>query len=256
MGKKDSTVTQKTDNSPWKPAQGALKGILREGGDIYGGLGDPNRFVPQIQQAIAPAQQVASGQSAIGTGADYQGLLDRAMQPGGGEATLAQMAGGPVINPHFQAMLDDQLGRLGDQVNRGISAAGRYGSGAHAGVLTDRLGDAATSALGQEWARATGQQLSAAQALEQAQQGRLGLQGSAIQGMTGTEAQNIANSLIGGQQSLAGIQALQGAPWSDLRQWLGIAGPVGGMGSQGGGTTTTSNPGAGLGTGLALASFL
>lgn len=256
MGGKSQKVTNKTVADPWKPAQPDLKDILGESRDIYGGLGDPNRFVPQMQQAIQPAQDVASGASAIGTGQDYRDLYGRAQAPGAAEQYLTGMAEGPNINPFFQQMLDDQLGRVSAETNRAVSGAGRYGSGMHAGVLTDRLGQAATSALGSEWGRAEQQRMAAIQGLEQAQQGRLGLQGSALQGLTGTEAQNIANSLIGGQQSLAGLQALQGAPWQDLRNRLGIVGPIGGMGSAGSSTQTQNNPAGGLGTGLALASFL
>lgn len=256
MGKKDQKVTQNTVTDPWKPAQPHLQSILGQGSSIYGGLGDPNRFVPQMQQALQPAQQVASGDLGITTGQDYRGLLDRAMQPGQAETMLAGMAGGPEINPFFQQMLDDQLGRVSAETNRGISAMGRYGSGAHTGVLTDRLGQTATSALGQEWGRANAQQMQALGLLGQAEQGRLGMQGSAIQGLTGTEAQNIGNQLVGGQQSMAGINALQAAPRADLRNWLNVAGTVGGMGGTSSGTQTTGNPASGMGTALALASFL
>lgn len=256
MGSKKQTVTNRTVSDPWKPAQPHLQGILGEGADIYGSLGDPSRFVPQMQQALTPAQNVASGASAISTGQDYQGLLDRAMQGGAAEQYLTGMAEGPTINPYFQEMLDNTLGRVSAETNRGISAMGRYGSGAHTGVLTDRLGQAATSALGTEWGRANQQQMAAIQALEQAQQGRLGLQGSAIQGLTGTQAQNIANSLVGGQQYMAGLGQMQAAPWQDLKNWLSVAGTVGGMGSAGSSSQTSNNPAAGLGTGLALASFL
>lgn len=256
MGKKDQKVTQNTVTDPWKPAQPYLKGILGEGSDIYGGLGDPSRFVPQMQQALQPSQDVASGASAIGTGGDYQGLLDRLMQPGQAESALGGMIGGPDINPYFQQQLDDTLGRVSAETNRGISTMGRYGSGAHTGVLTDRLGQAATSALGSEWSRAQQQQMQALGLLGQAEQGRLGLQGSAIQGQTGVQAQNIANSLVGGQQYMAGLGQMQAAPWQDLNQWLRVAGGIGGMGGTSSGTSSQSNPAAGLGTGLALASFL
>lgn len=254
---KSTKSTTNTVTNPWKAAQPALKGILSEGQDIYGSLGDPNRYVPQMQQAIQPAMDVASGASQIGTGQNYQDLYGRAMEGGAAENYLTDIAGGAGLeNPHWQQMLQDTLGRASAEVNRTVSGAGRYGSGAHTGVLTDRLGQLSTAAMGNEWNRARQEQMGAITALEQAQQGRLGLQGSALQGMTGVEAQNIANQLVGGQQSLAGIGALQSAPWNDLRQWLGIAGPVGGMGSSGSSTQSSSNPAAGLGTGLALASFL
>lgn len=65
-------------------------------------------------------------------------------------------------NPYYLQALGNSLDRVEDRVNQGFSAAGRYGSGAHTGVLTDRLGEAEVAAMRDNYNFERGNQINAA----------------------------------------------------------------------------------------------
>lgn len=68
-------------------------------------------------------------------------------------------------SPAFLAAQDYQAGRMTDDVNRTFSGLGRYGSGAHTGVLADSIGNFRNQGLANEIARQQGQQMQAAGAM-------------------------------------------------------------------------------------------
>jgi hypothetical protein len=65
-------------------------------------------------------------------------------------------------NPYLDAMYDKAAGKTSAGVNAMFSKSGRYGSGAHQGVMGETLGNLATDIYGQNYARERGYQQNAA----------------------------------------------------------------------------------------------
>jgi hypothetical protein len=190
---------------------------------------DVNRGSQQFGgEANAMYDPFRTGETAIGTGTDFRDIYGRAQAPGAAEDYLTSTARGDYLaegNPYFRELLTKEAERLGDQVTGMFSGAGRYGSGAHQGVLGETVGDFTLKGLSDDFTRERGLQMTAAQAIEAAQQGRLGQQLDAMVGQTGVEGQNIANQLRAADSQ------------SDLGQFLlslqrGLAGDVTGLQSQ------------------------
>lgn len=156
---------------------------------------------PQQWQALNGTFGVATGQNSIGTGGQYGDIYNSASAPGAIEGNLAGYARGDYVNggsPAFNAALDVQAGKTADDVNRGYSLGGRYGSAAHANAVTGAVGDLRTSAMANEIAREQGLQLQAAGMLSGEQANRYGTQLAATGGQTGVQGQNIANLMGAG----------------------------------------------------------
>jgi len=68
-------------------------------------------------------------------------------------------------NPYIDAMYDQAAGRVGAPIDSRFTAAGRYGSGAHQGVLGQTFGDLATNIYGQNYAQERQNMLAAGQSL-------------------------------------------------------------------------------------------
>lgn len=152
--------------------------------------------------ALTGTYDVATGQNAIDTGGQYQGLMDQAGQPGAVGQNLSGYASGQYVtggSPQFNAALDYQSGKLADDINRGFSGMGRYGSGAHAGAVGEQVGQFRNNALSSEIAREQGLQLQAAGMLSGEQNQGFANQLAALGGATGVQGQNIANILGAGQ---------------------------------------------------------
>jgi hypothetical protein len=198
MGGSSKTQTATTTNNPPAYAAPHLTSIADKAKGIYeqGTAFNPfpgSTVVPYDQRTI----QSLNNQQALATGANplvgattgaVQGVLggggiNSVAQPG--INALTQYASGQNVNggsQAFQQALDYQSGRTADDVNRQFSGMGRYGSGAHAGVLADRIGEMRNSAMAGEIARQEGQQLQAAGALGGLGQGANAnlLQGAAL----------------------------------------------------------------------------
>lgn len=128
----------------------------------------------------------------------------------------------PSNNPGLGSVLDRMRGDVSDEVNSQFSMGGRYGSGAHTGVLTDRLADAEGNILYGNYNAERDRQDAAAGVAPQAQNQSLAalLQAAGVGAelpYTGTN--NLATSLSalfsGGTQKQSG----------------GIGGILGGVGS-------------------------
>lgn len=233
MGKKTDEVTTTQTNDPWTPAQDALKGILGQAGNLYnqGSQYAPfSTVVPfsnQTEQALQGIEQKASqgnplyaqGQSALLGGLD----------------TLQRTAGGEYLNnnPHLSQMFNAMKGEVSDSVNSQFSQYGRTGSPAHAGVMTQQLGNLGAQIWGQDYARERQNQLSAA--------GQMPGYTSAIPGYQAA-GYNDLNALMGVGQAREGkagetlqdmlnrFNFTQESPWQNLQRYAGLASGIGGMG--------------------------
>lgn len=72
-----------------------------------------------------------------------------------GNQYMQDVIGGDYLNsnPYLDAMFNKASGQVGAKVNSQFSSAGRYGSGAHTGVLGESIGNLATDIYGGNYAR-------------------------------------------------------------------------------------------------------
>lgn len=264
-----STTVQ--NNDPWGPAQPYLKEIMSGAQNLYKNDTGYNpyphdTYIPYSQPTQTALDQMtgiamqgnplaAPGVQQIGNVIASGGMSQEqnlAQQP------LWQSASGQFLengNPYFNARLDDQLGRVGDQVNREFSAMGRLGSGSHANAMTDRLSAARVDAMSQDYDRERAYQNQAAQSLVNnyaAGQGRMmnavGMAPGAYNQMfqpserlarigaayEGKDAERLASDLQRWNMK-------ESRPYDQLARYQGL---VGGMGQLGGAQVgTQSQPG-------------
>ena len=173
---------------------GTAQGLLGSGGIQAG-----------AQMGLDPLRSVISGDASIGTGADYRGLLSRMQGTQPINEYLESSARGDYLdgNPHFMDRVNRQASELAGDIGEMFSGAGRYGSGAHQGVVGEKVGDFRRAAMESDYNRERGLQVDAAKAIQSASQGLLGQQLGAISGLTGVEGANIANAVNAGRGLLA-----------------------------------------------------
>lgn len=205
------TNTTTSNSQPWSGAQPyietGLKGakkLLTSGsgfapyqGQLVAG------FSPQSEAAMQGIETLAGAPNPLLSGASgaIQGMLSDT-NPGAAGRYLTDYASGANVNggsPQFNAALNFQSGQLADDVNRGFSGMGRYGSGAHTGVLGDQIGQFRNQALSQEIQRQQGMQLQAA-------------------GMISGEEQAQAGNRLAASQIAPQLYAAQYAPYEALGQ--------------------------------------
>lgn len=209
-GPMKTTQTQNTSSrstsSPWA---GAMPGINQAMASTAGALGS-------IPGAYAP-------------------IMAQAGQPGAASTYLQDTASGANINggsPQFNAALNYQSGQLADDVNRGFSGMGRYGSGAHAGVLGDTVGNFRNQAMSGEIARQQQLQQTAAGTISQEEMARLGLQGGLLGQQYGQQFQGagvLGNfGALGGTTSSRGTGTVQEPPVPGWQRILGAGATIAG----------------------------
>lgn len=97
---------------------------------------------------------------------------------------LGSMASGAMVgqNPAFNAALQNSLDRVRDTINSSFAGAGRYGSGAHTGVLANELGALSTSATANQYNQDVQNMMQANAMIDQANQNQLGASNNFLQG--------------------------------------------------------------------------
>ncbi len=214
-------TTGTTTNTPWSEAQPYLTGAMSQANQLQqSGTG----FNPYPGQMVADMSSQTQGA--------LSGIQNMAQQPdqllqSAGQG-LQQYASGANVNggsPQFNAALNYQSGQMTDDINRGFSMGGRYGSGAHVGVLGDTVGNFRNQALQGEMARQQGLQMQA-----------IGM----APGMSQAQYQPMMNLLGAGQMydqhaqagidaNMANFETGQMADWNRLNAANQIYGPYGQM---------------------------
>lgn len=218
MGSKTSTTTQNTD--PWGPSQPYLKDVMAKSKNLYNSRSALAPENPTLLQGYNNALDAA--QFNPSTTANSQNLMN---------ATI----NGDYMNnnPYLDATYNQMARKVGDSVNSNFSAAGRYGSGAHQGVLGETLGNLATNVYGDNYRTERQNQLAAGQFAPQLD--------SAYQGMLFNNANQIMNV---GNQMQNYDQQQQLDPWNRLNMYSGIVNGYGGLGAN---QATTTPSGSKLG---------
>ncbi|WP_208436929.1 tail fiber domain-containing protein [Bartonella taylorii] len=111
-------------------------------------------------------------------------------------SNLLGMAKGDWIggNSKFNAALQNALSKTSDAINQSMSGAGRYGSGAHTGVLADELGALATNATAQQYNQDVHNMMNANQMIDRSLYDQTNAANSYYQGQSNAQS----NALKGG----------------------------------------------------------
>lgn len=128
---------------------------------------------------------------------NYQGVYDRAGRPGAAEQYLSGTAQGQYLrgSPYLDDIIARSSQNVADQTNQMFAAGGRYGSAAHQGTVADALASNASNLRNQNYQQERDRQMQAAGTLENAQQGRLGIQSGASGGVANVQNQNVGNQM-------------------------------------------------------------
>lgn len=239
-GSKQTQQTQQQSN-PWAPATPLLNDVLSNA-QKYGN--DTSLFKPTFSGStmggIAGLENLAQNPTA--QSGVLQNLIDGSQRGyNTGFNTLDATANGSMlnnVNPYLDAALGTASQRTADAVNAQFSGAGRFGSGAHTGVLADRLGAIETNARMGNYDAERQRQLAAAGQLHQAG-------GAGAQYAGQMDASNVAQQQLllqaGGMRDQ--MDAAQRQAPLNATQWMAQMGtPIAGLGGSSNGTTTTTTP--------------
>ena len=289
MGNSSTASNKSTSN----PVSGNLPAWAQTGTTDYNKMNSALQTAPMnaALQTIGSGGLGQASQGAIGNlqgiGTQFQNLANQAGQGGAANEYLTGTARGDYLNgsPYLDSIISKGAGDIANQTNNMFASGGRYGSGANQGVLSDSIAKYSNDLRNQNYQAERQNQLSAANSLESAQQGRFGLQNSALSGASGAnqaasgiENQGINNVLgmisqlptiqnnkvfdaqqqqgVGSQIDSRTQQALQNAinQWQqgDMEAWSRLGGLItSGMGAAGSyGTQTGTQTGGGNSMGL------
>lgn len=230
MGSKTSTVTETAD--PWAPAQPYILDTMKQAQDLY----NNNSMVAPQNPTLLKGYQ-----NALGT-ANFNPSTTNASR----DLMMDTINGNYMNNnPYLDATFDRMSDKVTDGVNSQFSMAGRYGSGAHQGILGESLGNLATDVYGSNYRTERQNQLSAGQFAPQLD--------AANQSMLFNNANmflDVGNSM----QNYDQMKAM--APYNELNNYSSVVNGIAGLGGQGTQTTPTGSRlgGAlgGAGAGFAL----
>ncbi|UNE53831.1 tail fiber domain-containing protein [Bartonella machadoae] len=111
---------------------------------------------------------------------------------------LLNMAKGDWIggNSKFNAALQNALNKTSDAINQSMSGAGRYGSGAHTGVLADELGALATNAAAQQYNQDINNMMNANQMIDHSLRDQVNAANNYYQGQSNAQANALKGGMI------------------------------------------------------------
>ncbi|EJF74112.1 tail fiber domain-containing protein [Bartonella alsatica] len=111
---------------------------------------------------------------------------------------LLSMAKGNWVgnNSKFDAALQNALSKTSDAINQSMSGAGRYGSGAHTGVLADELGALATNAAAQQYNQDVHNMMNANQMIDRSLYDQINAANSYYQGQSNAQSNALKGGLI------------------------------------------------------------
>lgn len=163
------------------------KGI---GGNVYqgervAGLGS------MTQNALTGLQQAASQYN-------NPALTQWLNAPTQSANNLLGMAKGDWIggNSKFNAALQNALSQTSDAINQSMSGAGRYGSGAHTGVLADELGALATKASAEQYNQDVRNMMNANQMIDRSLYDQANAANNYYQGQSNAQSNALKGGLI------------------------------------------------------------
>jgi hypothetical protein len=190
--------------------------------------------------ALGLLGNIANGSNGITTGGQYQGLLNSNSGPTSSATNLAGLASAGNVGTLSDDYLKGQSyanEQAQTALMRSLSGAGRFGgNAATAGAFAHDIGGQNAQQNAAELARQQGLMLQANQQIDASNQGQLAGQLGILNGLTGTQGQNIANQMsaansqfAGGQQGIANqlgvmglLPTLNDARYYDANKLLGV----------------------------------
>ncbi|WP_142416424.1 tail fiber domain-containing protein [Bartonella massiliensis] len=252
MGKSSKPIqtTQNTTqtNAPPEWAKGIFQRAAQDAMNFYNqGSG---KAVYEGQRVAGLSDQTKNAINGLNNNAyNYQNSTLNGLATGQNVTSknLNDMASGQQIgnNPYFNEALQNALNKATNSINSSLAGAGRYGSGAHTGVLADELGGIATGALSQQYNQDVNNMMNANSLIDQANQNQLAGANNFFQG----QSQANINALAGGSLMDANKQRQldeerqkweqkNNLDWDHLSKLLAAGGAVAGnYGTQTGQTT-------------------
>lgn len=245
-----STSTTKTVSNPWEPQQPYLKNTLARAEELYQAPG-PQYYPGSTVAPFSAEQQQAQSMAAARAGAGNP-LNAQAQQH------VGNVLGGQYLNDPYQDQVFENIrSHVMPSVNSQFSAAGRYGSNAHADAAARGLTDSYAPYASNNWQNALGMMNQAARdapGLAQTDYFDIGQLAK-----VGAEKQGLAQQEIG--DAIARWQYAQDLPYLKLNEYAKLTG------GSFGGTQTSSTPyyqpspfsqilGAGLGLAGTIGPFL
>lgn len=272
MGGSSKTTTSQS-SQPWDAAQPYLKDVLAGAQTAYkSGTGfDPFPgstvvpFSPQTLQSQQQTQDIAGRGNPLNDAAmnATQGIINS----GGGINTEGDLRSllGQSGNPYYAGVVNQQAGQLADDINRGFSANGRYGSQAQVNDLSSQIGDFRNKAMSDQWNQnianqrgiigdisgVEGQNTGNVMAAANLSPTLYDQQYAPARALAGVGAQNEDLATRTLQDAITKFQTTQQAPWQRLSAYNAL---IGGQGQLGGTSTQTAtqpgNPWQAVGAGL------
>ncbi|EJF98499.1 hypothetical protein MEI_00507 [Bartonella vinsonii subsp. arupensis Pm136co] len=188
MGSRRPEVTeQKQVQSSGPPSW--MENVFKRGGadasHLYNSGAGGNVFMgPRVAPLSAQTRYGISGLGSIPHHYQNLSLMNTIYNPTSSANNLGTMASGGMVgqNPSFNAALQNSLDRVRDTINSSFAGAGRYGSGAHTGVLANELGALSTSATANQYNQDVHNMMQANSLIDQANQNQLGASNNFLQG--------------------------------------------------------------------------
>lgn len=224
MGKGSESRQDTRQDSSWnnktRPPEWSIPGFK-------GSTDEANRIYQERKGSQMPGLSEGTRDAINGLG----GLPGQWQNPSNSENNLGRYADGSMVgnNEQFQNMLNNQLGNISSKINQQFAAAGRSGSGANAGTLGRELGNAATTALANQYNQDINNQFRANDQMDQYGQNRLRGQGDAW-----------GNALRGSSVQDKWNQANDQRGWDELQRWQDALGRGTGGGSDSSGNSSST----------------
>ena len=156
---------------------------------------------------------------------------------------LANMAAGRMVggNASFNQALQNTLDNTATTINSQMSGAGRYGSGAHSGVMSRQLGQTATGALSNQYNQDVQNMMNANQMIDSANNNQLAAASNYYQGQSNALLNALKGSTLLDQNSQQKLDAAR-QKWGeeDNRGWNRLAMLLGAAQGAAGNYGTTS----------------
>lgn len=271
-----SSTSSTQTSSPPSWAEPLFKQSATEAQNLYNSGAGGNTYTgPTVadlsgttMSGVNQLAQAGANTDTSGTRPLFEGIGAASVAPSYAEQNLQGMANGSYLqngNPYFNDALRGQLDQTAAQVQSQFSGAGRYGSGANTGTLTQQLGNIRSNALSDQFNRDSQNMLTANSQLDSSRNAGLDRALSATNALSGQDQQQFQNALTGANATLqaGGLLDTQAqkqlsdlvSNWyaQDNQDWtrLGLlqsaaAGAAGNYGTQTG-NSSSSNPMAALG---------
>ena len=214
--KTEQSQTQSQTNAPpaWSQAlfqQGASDALNAyqngQGGNVYQGQ--------RVADLSDTTKSAIDGLTSSANNFNNDYLSQLINNPTSSASNLAKMASGDLIgnNSAFNDALQNTLNNTATTINSQMAGAGRYGSGAHSGVLANNLGQVATNALSNQYNQDVKNMLSANNQIDSANQSQV----NGASNYYGSQSNAWRNALNGGQALDDNAQAQVDADW---QKWL------------------------------------